>query len=850
MKHPLLLPIFAILAAIFQFACSSAGDDIASQKFKVDISGTVMDSKTKVVLRGATVELLSNGLVVTYKISDINGAFAFDDLDAGIYRLRVSHLGYEGYEEEAEVRSKGYKWTISLEPSATTFLTIENKSSFALENVVWNGVEFGSMAVNVAPVRRQVSAGSAYITFYVPNKELNLKTSVLVAVQQDSDIAYLITDTLLVEEIEISNNNQAVLGSIKKIQAPKAEKVSVTDTSYASAKLNSRIIEIGNPEFTEKGFCYSKRLAELEQGVNCSAVEGEDFFKVINDLDDTVKYYVKAYVENSRHERQFSEPDSFVTKSGAPSVSVGTPTNVSYSTATLNGSVLKQGMPSYTERGFCYGTNSKPEKDAANTICEAAAGAGSNFLLAIADLEDSTRYYVRSYIENGKHAIQYSDIVNFSTLSGIPSVSIGTVTNVSYNKATLNGSVLKQGMPSYTERGFCYGTNSKPEKNGFSTICEAVAGTGLNFPLAVSDLEDDTKYYVRSYIDNGKHAIQYSDTVSFNTPSGVPIVSSPTVSSVSHDRATLQANINFPGSPSYLGNNGERGFCVWTDEAELNSHCYKIEGINANFSTIDSSFDDTTKYYARAYIDNGKHPRVYSSTVNFTTRNGKPSVGINAATEVTSTSAVLQGTVLNNGYPAASERGFCYSQTNHLPVENDASSICTAVFGTSTDFEILISSLQGVTTYYIRAYIKNSLVTVYSATAESFMTKFKDSSTNKEYKVRDIGNGDIWFVNPFDCEEWPGVCTWTKAISACPSGWHLPNDDEWKALRARWSANIAYFGRAGRLWSATGGGVCADGNGGSYYCAHYWHVTSIDDFYDGFIDINDDAYVMCVKDKQ
>ncbi len=816
MKHPLLLPALAILAAILLFACSSDSDDISSQKFKVDISGTVMNSKTKVVLGGVTVELLSNGIAVTYKVSDINGAFAFDDLDAGTYKLRVNYTGYEGYEEEAEVRSKGYKLTISLEPSATTFLTIENKSSFVLENVVWNGVEFGAMEVNAAPVRRQVSAGNAYVTFYVPSRELNLKTSVLVAVVQDTDAAYLITDMLSVEEI--SNDNQAVLSSIKKIQAPQADKVSVTDTSYASAKLNSRIIEAGNPEFTERGFCYSKYLAELELSVNCFAIEGGDFSKAINDLDDAVKYYVKAYMENSRHGRQFSEPDSFVTKSGAPIASSPIHSSVSYNTATVQSNIVFAGYPSYAnnggERGFCYGIYSDPKKGAVNTICKTVAGTGSNFLLAVADLEDSTKYYVRSYIENGKHAIQYSDTVSFTTLSGIPSVSIGTVTNVSYNTATLNSSVLKQGVPGYTERGFCYGVYSDPKKGAVNTICETVAGTGSNFQLAIENLEDGNRYRVRSYIENGKHAIQYSEIVSFDTPSGLPTVSSPIVSSIGYDRATLQANITFPGYPSYLENGGERGFCVWTNEAELNYHCYEIEGTSANFLTTDSSFKDNTRYYVKAYIDNGKQ-MVYSSTVNFTTLDGKPSVRIDATTGVTSTSAVLQGTIINDGYPAASEKGFCYSQTSNLPAKGNTSSTCTAVSGTSEGFELSISSLQGATTYYIRAYIENlSYGTVYSTT-KSFMTKFKDSRNNKEYVVKDIGNGIIWFFE--DLNNGKSLYTWTEAQTACPSGWHLPNNNEWDNLEYLWAENTDFTATSDALWWS------ASPNGNSAYLYYIYY---------------------------
>ncbi len=433
MKHPFLLFSLAILAAILLFACSSdSSDDIASQKFKVDISGTVMDSKTKAVLEGVTVGLASDNRLIVTKISDENGAFSFGDLDEGTYSLRVSHPGYEEYNEKAEVNKKGYTWTIQLEPSATTFLTIENKSSFALENVVWNGVEFGSMAVNAEPVRKSVSTGSAYITFYVPSKELNLKTSALVEVKQDADTAYSITDILSVEEI--GNDNQAVLSSIKKIQAPKAEKVSVTDVSYTSAKLNSRTIEIGNPEFTERGFCYSRYLAELEQNVNCSAVEGVDFSKTINDLDDAVKYYVKAYMENSRHGRQFSEPDSFVTRSGLPNVAVNPATDIQSNSALLHARILATGEPAYSERGFCYSsTINLPQEGSIATICRPVEGNSENFELLISSLEPNTKYYFQAYAKNIRGTKYGETAQNFTTKIKTFSLSFDP------NGGTING---------------------------------------------------------------------------------------------------------------------------------------------------------------------------------------------------------------------------------------------------------------------------------------------------------------------------------------------------------------------------------------------------------------------------
>ena len=36
--------------------------------------------------------------------------------------------------------------------------------------------------------------------------------------------------------------------------------------------------------------------------------------------------------------------------------------------------------------------------------------------------------------------------------------------------------------------------------------------------------------------------------------------------------------------------------------------------------------------------------------------------------------------------------------------------------------------------------------------------------------------------NPKNCKTYGRLYTWEAAKSACPSGWHLPTDDEWKTL--------------------------------------------------------------------
>jgi hypothetical protein len=90
--------------------------------------------------------------------------------------------------------------------------------------------------------------------------------------------------------------------------------------------------------------------------------------------------------------------------------------------------------------------------------------------------------------------------------------------------------------------------------------------------------------------------------------------------------------------------------------------------------------------------------------------------------------------------------------------------------------------------------IIQTLVPTQSQTVNSEFISCSDGENN--YAVVTIGDqtwmaenlnyetSDSWgfFNNGSNCDVYGRLYTWDAAMSACPSGWHLPSDNEWKTL--------------------------------------------------------------------
>lgn len=134
---------------------------------------------------------------------------------------------------------------------------------------------------------------------------------------------------------------------------------------------------------------------------------------------------------------------------------------------------------------------------------------------AIANLTHSTTYYIRYQGSNQWSSLETATISEFRT-TDTPSIALVTtsqVTDISYYSASIGGNVTDDGGASVTERGICYSTSTNPT----TANTKIISGSGLGqFTCKLTDLQNETTYYVRAYAINEK-GTAYGEEVSFTT---------------------------------------------------------------------------------------------------------------------------------------------------------------------------------------------------------------------------------------------------------------------------------------------------------------------------------------------
>lgn len=293
---------------------------------------------------------------------------------------------------------------------------------------------------------------------------------------------------------------------------------------------------------------------------------------------------------------------------------------------------------------------------------------------------------------------------------------------ISSDKAVLQGEIIDAGFPEYTERGFVISESEHPAIGGQGVDSyKATNNEDAIFNTTIS-ISPHTTYYVRAYAVN-ELGTAYGNDISFTTPDVVTEVATAAVSDLTSTSVTFNGTILEKGIPEYT----EKGFC-YTDESDSTPEITDIKcsvsgSGEGDFSYDVDGLDIGATYHVRAYaIQNGEV--VYGKTVSFTTVFNSVSVSTSNVSNVEATSATFNGFISDVGAPPYTEKGFCYSVVDNPDISDNK----IIVPGTEAgSYSYNINGLDVREKYYVRAYAVQNGETVYGNIV-SFTTRFDQTS--------------------------------------------------------------------------------------------------------------------------
>jgi hypothetical protein len=254
------------------------------------------------------------------------------------------------------------------------------------------------------------------------------------------------------------------------------------------------------------------------------------------------------------------------TASVGASASTPTSSNITASSATVSCYYYPNVLESTSSAKLQYKKASNPEwldAGAANTT-----GGYSQVLESkpLSGLSGGTQYQVRLVITrtvaNADGQTYISAIHSFNTLPAAPAISTDPATSVSYDSATLNGSLTHSGFDG--DAYFRYGTDPNLATYTQTAFQPKTASGAVT--QAISGLASSTTYYFRALYRYGTYPDYqwvWGIIRSFTTtsPPPHPDITTNNATAVTHNVARLNGTVNPNGLSTYY-------FCQWATAAE------------------------------------------------------------------------------------------------------------------------------------------------------------------------------------------------------------------------------------------------------------------------------------------
>ena len=567
----------------------------------------------------------------------------------------------------------------------------------------------------------------------------------------------------------------------------------VTSITSTTAVAGGDVTADGGAEVTAKGVCWSTSQEPTIEGEHTENGAGTgEFTAELSGLEQNTTYYVRAYATN-KEGTAYGEEVSFTTLQEnvvvKPMVTTLEIAGLSQTTAVAGGNVTSDGGAEVTARGVCWSTSQEPTVEGEHTTDGAGTG---EYQSNLSGLTANTTYYVRAYATNIE-GTAYGEEISFTTLEEHivvePTVVTVSVSEVTETTAVTGGNVTSDGGGEVSARGVCWSTSQEPTVEGSHTT----DGTGTGeFVSNLTDLNDNTTYYVRAYATN-EQGTSYGEQMSFTTVKHIDLPEVTTVepTEIATTSAKTGGNVISDGGSEVTA----KGVCWSTSQNPTLSDSFSTDGIGlGEYLSIINGLTINTTYYVRAYATN-EAGTAYGEEFSFTTLCDLPTVITTAITNVEITTAKGGGNVTADGGAEVTARGLCWA-THLEPTIEDSFLVEGAGLG---EFTCDITGLNENTRYYVRAYATNSVGTAYGSVTT---LKTADDGTIAGIEYVDLGLSVKWApfnigaTSPTECGDyfaWGEIETKTEYTEANSLTFGIYMDDiggnpQYDAARAIWGS--------------------------------------------------------------
>ena len=394
------------------------------------------------------------------------------------------------------------------------------------------------------------------------------------------------------------------------------------------------------------GFCWSlEENPTVEGGDTIVCGSGLGVYEgVARDLQADTTYYIRPYAMNKKGVA-YGDGLAVTTNTGIGSVKTLEPWNTTASSAMCGGKMIEWGEGEITQSGVYLYKSTLKDPEPVFIPMEIEAEKDSFFQI-IPNLDPSTVYYVKAYVENAFGIFPGGEAIRFATTDGKPYISSFRLMSKDYTSATFRTVLRTKGDSEIIKCGYCYSDsieNPSLEDDGVLNVsCELVDDSV--FVGILPDLKQSTVYYVRAYVENS-FGLTYNegDAYELTARSQAPTVTTSEIANadIYAGSIAVRGEIKDKGEGEFL----DAGFC-WSTNPEPT-----IANVNGKLSVsgdslltgVISGLRGATTYYIRAYAQNS-NAISYGETREITTPNIISTLTNYAGEEVTEASVcVLRG---------------------------------------------------------------------------------------------------------------------------------------------------------------------------------------------------------------